>query len=64
MDNFKDLLTIQEAAKMLGVSMPTLRNWDTNGKLKALRHPMNRYRLYLKLDLEKLLKTVNGHKRK
>ncbi len=39
-------LTIGEAAKVLGVSVSTLRNWDRTGKLPAARHPMNRYRLY------------------
>ncbi|MBK7333891.1 MAG: helix-turn-helix domain-containing protein [Betaproteobacteria bacterium] len=45
------LVTLAEAATYLGVSKATLRNWDKEGKLKAHRHPINRYRAY---DLEEL----------
>ncbi len=45
------LATLAEAASYLGVSKATLRNWDKEGKLKAHRHPINRYRAY---DLEEL----------
>lgn len=31
------LLSLEEAADLLGVSKQTLRNWDKNGKLKAER---------------------------
>ena len=48
-------LTVSEAAQMLGVSGSTLRNWDQSGKLKAARHPLNGYRLYLRDELEKIL---------
>src|SRR2546423_15369880 len=40
------LVTLAEAASYLGVSKATLRNWDREGKLKAHRHPLNRYRVY------------------
>jgi len=42
-------LTVKQAAKLLHVTPLTLRNWDKNGKLRAYRHPINKYRLY-KLD--------------
>jgi len=48
-------ITIKEASNILGVSALTLRNWDNNGKLKALRHPINNYRVYKKEDLETLI---------
>ena len=51
-------LTVGEAAEFLGVSASTLRNWDREGKLQASRHPVNGYRLYLKEDLEKLLRQL------
>ena len=54
----KDYLTIKEAAEYLGVSRMTLRRWDNAGKLKAKRHPMNRYRLYRKADLDQLKKKI------
>jgi len=31
------LLNINQVAKILGVMPPTLRRWDKNGKLKAIR---------------------------
>jgi excisionase family DNA binding protein len=46
-----NLISLAEAASLLGVSKATLRNWDKEGKLKAHRHPVNRYRAY---DLEEL----------
>ena len=51
----KTLLTIKEAAKLFAVTPLTLRNWDKKGKLKALRHPLNNYRVYERADLEKLV---------
>jgi excisionase family DNA binding protein len=50
----KKLLTIRQAAKLLGVSTDTLRRWDKAGKLKASRHPMNNYRIYSAQTIEKL----------
>jgi tRNA1(Val) A37 N6-methylase TrmN6 len=41
-----DYVTLAEAATYLGVSKATLRNWDKAGKLNAIRHPTNDYRLY------------------
>ncbi len=38
--------SLNEVADILGVSKETLRRWDNNGKLKALRHPINKYRMY------------------
>ena len=46
-------LTIGGAAELLGVSISTLRNWDRAGKLLALRHPINGYRLYERAALER-----------
>lgn len=53
-----EYMTVQQAASHLGVSPSTLRNWDRSGKLKASRHPLNGYRLYLMTDLEKVLQNV------
>ena len=53
-----DYLTVQQAAIMLGVSASTLRNWDRLGKLKAARHPFNGYRLYVRADLEEILRNI------
>jgi len=62
METFKDFLTIKEAAKFLGVTPTTLRNWDRCKKLVSIRHPLNSYRLYRKSDLEKLLKPLEKKK--
>ena len=56
--NMKDYITIKEASELLGVDKMTLRRWDNAGKLKSYRHPINRYRLYVKSDLETLLRGI------
>jgi len=53
-----DLITIAEAAGLLGVSLPTLRRWDDSGKFPARRHPMNGYRMYAKDDVMRLRKKI------
>jgi excisionase family DNA binding protein len=64
-DSLRDYLTVAEAAEQLGVSPSTLRNWDKSGKLSALRHPVNGYRLYRRGDLTALLnKLAQGKARK
>ena len=60
----KKLLTIKEAALMLGVTALTLRNWDNKGKLQASRHPFNNYRVYRREDLERLLTEIETNKEK
>ncbi len=52
----KDLLSINEAANLLGVSKITLRNWDKNAILKALRVGKRGDRRYKRVDIEALLK--------
>jgi excisionase family DNA binding protein len=51
-------LKVKQAARLLGVSVSTLRNWDKQGKLCPVRNPMNGYRLYRVDDLEKILKDL------
>jgi DNA-binding transcriptional MerR regulator len=53
--SFEEYLTVKAAAAFLGVCSSTLRNWDRAGKLKPHRHPMNRYRLYRRAELEAVL---------
>lgn len=52
------LITIKEAAEMLGVTTLTLRNWDKSGKLVALRHPLNNYRVYKRVDIDDLIEKI------
>ena len=54
----RDYLRISEAAEYLGVSPNTLRNWENAGKVVAVRHPVNGYRLFKRQDLDALLKKV------
>lgn len=54
--------TVSEAAEYLGVSASTLRNWDNCGKVEAVRHPVNGYRLYNKEALDGLLTVVSQGK--
>lgn len=54
------LISIKEAALMLGVSKLTLRNWDRDGKLVAFRHPINNYRVYQLDDLEKIIDKIKS----
>jgi DNA repair protein RadD len=50
----RDYLTVQQAARYLGVSAQTLRRWDAESKLRSVRHPTNGYRYYKRSDLEPL----------
>jgi len=40
------------------MNIQTVRLWDKAGKLKAKRHPINKYRLYEQAEVEKLLKKI------
>jgi len=48
----KDVYTVSEAAEILGKNPETLRRWDNEGKLNAVREPMSNYRVYKKEQLE------------
>jgi len=50
--------TIKQAAKIMGITPLTLRNWDKNGKLKAYRNPVNNYRIYKNSQLELFLRKM------
>ena len=60
MTKLRDYLRISEAADYLGVSPNTLRNWERAGKIAAHRHPVNRYRLFRRQDLDALLRRLSG----
>ncbi|MDX9882423.1 MAG: DNA (cytosine-5-)-methyltransferase [Prolixibacteraceae bacterium] len=48
----KEYYSLSEVADLLSVSKETLRRWDRNGKLSAVREPMNNYRVYKKDQLK------------
>jgi DNA (cytosine-5)-methyltransferase 1 len=49
----KDYLTISEASELLGKSKETLRRWDKEGILSAVREPVSNYRVYKKDQFKK-----------
>lgn len=55
-----EFLNIKQAAKMLGVTALTLRNWDKSGKFTASRHPINNYRVYRKNEVDMLLEDIKS----
>ncbi|OGN19304.1 MAG: hypothetical protein A3I32_02735 [Candidatus Yanofskybacteria bacterium RIFCSPLOWO2_02_FULL_45_10] len=54
----KKFLTVNEVAKIVGVSPLTVRNWDQRGLLIAHRNPLNNYRLYRVEDVEALVNKI------
>lgn len=64
MNNENKYITIKNAAKLLGVTPLTLRNWDKQGKLLASRHPFNNYRVYNISDINNLLNRMGNGKPK
>lgn len=53
------LIPIDKAAKMLGVSMATLRRWDNEEKLKAVRAGAKGHRYYRKRDLDLFIQDLS-----
>lgn len=51
-------LRVKEAAELLGVSPNTIRAWGAAGKIPEYRHPVNRYRLYKREELEAVLRRL------
>jgi len=51
----KKLLRIKEAAEMLGVNPETLRRWDNEGRLKAVRLGKRKDRRYKEEDIKKII---------
>ncbi len=48
----ENFLKVAEAASYVGVSAQTLRRWDRDGTLSAVRRPGSNYRYYRQADLE------------
>ena len=59
-DDPSQVITIKQAARLLGVSEPTLRRWDEAGKFCARRHPINGYRLYDRTTVLAMRKKIFG----
>lgn len=58
MPNVDEYLTVKEAAEFLRVSPNTVRNWTTSGRIPFYRHPISRYRLFRREDLEEVLRKI------
>lgn len=51
----KDYLSLGETAEIVGKSKETLRRWDKEGILVAVREPVSNYRVYKKSDVQLLM---------
>ena len=49
-----EYMTLAETSEYIGKSKETLRRWDKEGKLLAVREPMSNYRVYRKSDIDTL----------
>jgi DNA (cytosine-5)-methyltransferase 1 len=49
-----EYFTIKETSELIGKSKETLRRWDRDGKLIAIRKPISNYRVYSKFQVEEL----------
>lgn len=55
MNDATKLIKIREAAELLGINPETLRRWDNEGRLKAVRIGKRKDRRYKLEDLQKLI---------
>ncbi|MHB1179950.1 MAG: DNA (cytosine-5-)-methyltransferase [Daejeonella sp.] len=64
-----EYLTLSEASELIGKSKETLRRWDREGKLSAVREPISNYRVYRRDEVQTLfsnfltdtVETVSNH---
>jgi DNA (cytosine-5)-methyltransferase 1 len=56
-----EYLTLSEASELIGKSKETLRRWDREGKLSAVREPMSNYRVYKREQVETLFADFVNH---
>lgn len=50
----KELLSVRDTARTLGVHENTIRNWQSRGVLRAVRLPGSGYRRFSAADVERL----------
>ncbi len=56
-----EYLTLSEASDLIGKNKETLRRWDREGKLAAVREPMSNYRVYKRDQFETLFSEFFSH---
>ncbi len=55
LDKLPEILTLKQACEILNCHANTLRKWDNNGFLKAIRFGARKDRRYRKEDIVKFL---------
>ena len=63
-DNLPEILTLTQVCEILNVHPNTLRNWDKNGQLRAMRIGVKRIRRYKKDSIMNFLKDMEDAKEK
>ena len=56
MTKLTEYLHTAAAAEYIGVSQNTIRKWAARGDIPMHRNPVNGYRLFKRVDLDRLLK--------
>ena len=56
-----EYLSLSEASELIGKSKETLRRWDREGKLSAVREPISNYRVYKREQVETLFADFVTH---
>jgi excisionase family DNA binding protein len=54
-NSFPNLISIGDAARMLGVTVDTLRRWEKEGKIKSIRLVPNAKRKYQRAQVEQFI---------
>ncbi len=57
-DQNKEYISINESARLLGVTPQTLRAWEKKGVLVPYRNPINKYRMYRVTQIEDFLQEM------
>ena len=57
--NEEKYLTLTEVSELLRIHPNTLRNWDSNGTLKAVRIGVKKVRRYRQSDIDKFVSKSN-----